>query len=102
MNTEEKAILAKLSRRGFWGPPPVQSLPRWLAAVAPYYAVPQLPRPPPMPLLSSGCAGGMAQTETWDPKRYTPVEPGVRTEKVLSTFPSIDTAVNNIRNFTRA
>jgi uncharacterized protein (DUF1501 family) len=42
-------------------------------------------------------AGGMAQTETWDPKRYTPFEPGVRTEQVLSTFPSIDTAVDNIK-----
>src|SRR6476659_7384124 len=42
-------------------------------------------------------AGGMAQTETWDPKRYTPFEPGVRTERVLSTFPSIDTAVDNIK-----
>ena len=42
-------------------------------------------------------AGGMAQTETFDPKRYTPFEPGVRTEKVLSTFPSIETAVDNIK-----
>src|SRR5467141_4165812 len=42
-------------------------------------------------------AGGMAQTETWDPKRYTPFEPGVRTERVLSTFPSIDTAADNIK-----
>jgi uncharacterized protein (DUF1501 family) len=42
-------------------------------------------------------AGGMAQTETWDPKRYTPFEPGVRTEQVLSTFPSIDTSVDNIK-----
>jgi hypothetical protein len=42
-------------------------------------------------------AGGMAQTETWDPKRYTPFEPGVRTDQVLSTFPSIDTAVDNIK-----
>lgn len=42
-------------------------------------------------------AGGMAQTETWDPKRYTPFEPGVRTEQVLSTFPSIDTVVDNIK-----
>jgi uncharacterized protein (DUF1501 family) len=41
--------------------------------------------------------GGMAQTETWDPKRYTPFEPGVRTENVLSTFPAIDTAVDNIK-----
>src|SRR5438046_9712038 len=42
-------------------------------------------------------AGGMAQTETFDPKRYTPFEPGVRAEKVLSTFPSIDTAVDHIK-----
>src|SRR5215468_3379072 len=42
-------------------------------------------------------AGGMAQTETWDPKRYTPFEPGVRTERVLSTFPAIDTSVDQIK-----
>ena len=42
-------------------------------------------------------AGGMAQTDTFDPKRYTPFEPGVRVENVLSTFPSIPTAVDNIR-----
>jgi hypothetical protein len=42
-------------------------------------------------------AGGMAQTETWDPKRYTPFEPGVRTDRVLSTFPSIDTVVDHIK-----
>src|SRR3954462_10724694 len=42
-------------------------------------------------------AGGMAQTETFDPKRYTPFAPGVRTEQVLSTFPAIDTAVDGIK-----
>src|ERR1044072_6110044 len=42
-------------------------------------------------------AGGMAQTETFDPKRYTPFAPGVRTENVLSTFPAIDTAVDHIK-----
>ena len=42
-------------------------------------------------------AGGMAQTETFDPKRYTPFEPGVPIEKVLSTFPSIPTAVDGIK-----
>src|SRR5207342_3517601 len=42
-------------------------------------------------------AGGMAQTETWDPKRYTPFQPGVRTERVLSTFPSIETSVDGLR-----
>jgi hypothetical protein len=42
-------------------------------------------------------AGGMAQTETFDPKRYTPFQPGLPSSAVLSTFPSIDTAVDNIK-----
>ena len=42
-------------------------------------------------------AGGMAQTETFDPKRYTPFAPGVRVDEVLSTFPAIDTAVDDIK-----
>ncbi len=35
--------------------------------------------------------------ETFDPKRYTPFEVGVPFEKILCTFPSIDTAVDNIK-----
>jgi len=42
-------------------------------------------------------AGGMAQTETFDPKAYTPYEPGLASDRVLSTFKSIDTAVDNIK-----
>jgi hypothetical protein len=42
-------------------------------------------------------AGGMAQTETFDPKTYTPYEPGMESKRVLSTFPSIPTVVDNIR-----
>jgi len=42
-------------------------------------------------------AGGMAQTETFDPKRYTPFEPGLPSSAVLSTFPSIDTVVDDIK-----
>jgi len=41
--------------------------------------------------------GGMAHTETFDPKRYTPFSPGLRPDQVLSTFPSIDTAVDHIK-----
>src|SRR5688572_24846939 len=41
--------------------------------------------------------GGMAHTETFDPKRYTPFEKGISPDDVLSTFPSIDTAVDNIK-----
>jgi len=42
-------------------------------------------------------AGGMAHTETFDPKRYTAFEPGLKPDQVLSTFPQIDTVVDNIK-----
>src|SRR5881409_949827 len=42
-------------------------------------------------------AGGMASTETFDPKRYTPYVKGLEPNLVLSTFPAIDTAVDNIK-----
>ncbi len=42
-------------------------------------------------------AGGMAAPETFDPKRYTPFEVGVPVEKILCTFPAIDTVVDNIK-----
>ena len=41
--------------------------------------------------------GGMAHTETFDPKRYTPFEAGVKPEQVLSTFPSIDTRLDGVK-----
>jgi uncharacterized protein (DUF1501 family) len=42
-------------------------------------------------------AGGMAAPETFDPKRYQPFEVGLPVENVMSTFPAIDTAVDNIK-----
>jgi len=42
-------------------------------------------------------AGGMAHTETFDPKKYTPFESGLKPEQVLSTFPQIDTVVDDIK-----
>lgn len=42
-------------------------------------------------------AGGQAQTETWDPKKYTPFEPGMEAKAVLSTVQSIPTTVDGIR-----
>jgi hypothetical protein len=41
--------------------------------------------------------GGMASTETFDPKQYTPFEKGMDPRRVLSTFPSIPTSVDGIR-----
>src|SRR5437016_3130282 len=42
-------------------------------------------------------AGGMAAPETFDPKRYTPFEVGVRADKILCTFPAIATAVDGVK-----
>lgn len=42
-------------------------------------------------------AGGMAAPETFDPKAYLPFEKGVPVEKVLSTFPSIDTTLDGVK-----
>src|SRR5438128_6642738 len=42
-------------------------------------------------------AGGMAHTETFDPKRYTPFATGTPSSQVLSTFPAIPTAVDGIQ-----
>jgi hypothetical protein len=42
-------------------------------------------------------AGGMAHTETFDPKKYTAYSAGLKPDQVLSTFPQIDTAVDHIK-----
>ena len=42
-------------------------------------------------------AGGMAAPDTFDPKRYVPFEVGLPVAKIESTFPAIDTAVDNIK-----
>src|ERR1051326_5405828 len=41
--------------------------------------------------------GGMAHTETFDPKRMTEFKPGLPSSAVLSTFPQIDSVVDNIK-----
>jgi hypothetical protein len=42
-------------------------------------------------------AGGMAAPETFDPKHYVPFEIGVPAGTIMSTFPAIDTVVDNIK-----
>lgn len=41
-------------------------------------------------------SGGMAHTETFDPKRYTPFTPGMQANDVLSTFKSVPTILDGI------
>src|SRR5467141_1918905 len=98
MTAEERFIASRVSRRAFMGATAAATL----GALA--GRQPELVRAQGAPPAATAdavivlwMAGGMAQTETFDPKRYTPFEPGVRTEQVLSTFPSIDTAVDHIK-----
>ncbi len=42
-------------------------------------------------------AGGMAAPDTFDPKRYLPFELELDVDKILSTFPAIDTVVDDIK-----
>ena len=42
-------------------------------------------------------AGGMASPDTFDPKTYLPFEEGLEVEKILSTFPAIDTNVDGLK-----
>src|ERR1700730_12961584 len=98
--TEERLIYSRVSRRGFMGATAAATL----AALA--GREPLLARGTQTVATGSatadagivlGMAGGMAQTETFDPKRYTPFSPGVRVDQVLSTFPTIPTAVDHIK-----
>src|SRR5438105_11623461 len=41
--------------------------------------------------------GGMAQTDLWDPKRYTPYRKGMKGSELLGTCDSIPTAADDIR-----
>jgi hypothetical protein len=41
-------------------------------------------------------AGGMAHTETFDPKRYTPYEKDMEGNRVLSTFKSVPTVLDGV------
>lgn len=41
--------------------------------------------------------GGVAQTDTWDPKTFTPFTPGMKGNEMLGTCPSIPTKADGIR-----
>jgi uncharacterized protein (DUF1501 family) len=95
LTAEERTISSRLSRRRFMGATAAATLgalvgrePRlvWGQTSARADAV-----------IVLWMAGGMAQTETFDPKRYTPFESGVKIDRVLSTFPTINTAVDHIK-----
>jgi hypothetical protein len=97
LTAEERAIYSRVSRRGFMGATAAATLSA-LAGREPLLAQPLPPRRASADaVIVLWMAGGMAQTETFDPKRYTPFAPGVRVDQVLSTFPAIPTAVDHIK-----
>jgi hypothetical protein len=55
------------------------------------------PRPTADTCILLWMAGGMAAPETFDPKRYTPFEIGVPSEKILCTFPAIPTKLDSVQ-----
>lgn len=97
MNREEQTILRGLTRRGFHGAAVPALLSAW---TGPAPARGEEVKQPPAKadcLVLLWMAGGMAQTETFDPKRYTPFASGLASSQVLSTFPDIPTKVDGIR-----
>ena len=95
--TIERAISTSLSRRHFLRASGTAALAALAASEARLLAGNTQIAPRADSLILLWMAGGMAQTETFDPKRYTPFEPGMASQRVLSTFPAIDTAVDNIK-----
>ncbi len=55
------------------------------------------PRPTADACILLWMGGGMAAPDTFDPKKYLPFKVGLPVSEVESTFPAIDTAVDNIK-----
>ncbi len=72
-----------------------------LASVAPAAARGETPRsllePTADAVIVLWMAGGMPHVETFDPKEHTPFRQGMGAKDVICTFPSIPTAVDEIR-----
>ncbi|MGH9373456.1 MAG: DUF1501 domain-containing protein, partial [Vicinamibacterales bacterium] len=97
LTAEERRIYARVSRRGFMGATAAATLGALVGPGPRRVGAQELGKATADSVIVLWMAGGMAQTETFDPKRYTPFERGVRIEQVLSTFPTIDTAVDHIK-----
>ena len=106
LTQEERHVYSRLTRRGFVGVTAAATLgslfgrePVRLSAAPRQDGTPRGPRPRATAdaVIVLWMAGGMASTETFDPKRYTPFAPGVAIKDVLSTFPPIDTAVDHVK-----
>ena len=97
LTREERAIYTSLTRRGFMGATAGATLAALAGREPVLLRAANQPKATADAVIVLWMAGGMAQTETFDPKRYTPFAPGVHVSNVLSTFPTIDTAVDHIK-----
>jgi hypothetical protein len=97
MTKEERLISSRITRRGFMGATAGATLAALAGREPQLVRAAQTVAPTADAIIVLWMAGGMAQTETFDPKRYTPFAPGVNIRDVLSTFPQIDTAVDHIK-----
>src|SRR3954454_17437337 len=97
MVREEARIHAALTRRGFMGATAGGTLSA-LVGREPILLRRQPKKPPTADaIIVLWMAGGMAHTETFDPKRYTPFAPRGRAAGVMSSCPPIDSAVDHIK-----
>ncbi len=97
MTGEEKHIYAQLNRRGFLGATAGATLAALIGHEPKLLRAAHQPKATADSVIVLWMAGGMAQTETFDPKKYTPFASGVPIKDVLSTFPTIDTKVDHIK-----
>ena len=94
---KQSELIPSLSRRGFMSAAGSAMLSALTAGNPRVLAAAKKPEAKADTMILLWMAGGMAQTETFDPKEYTPFEKGLESKRVLSTFPSIDTVVDNIK-----
>ena len=89
LTAEEALISSKIDRRGFMsrGVTAAATLASLISA-EPKLVRAAAPAPTADSIILLWMAGGMAHTETFDPKRYTPFAPGVRTERSAQHVPS--------------
>jgi hypothetical protein len=97
MTREEKQIHARLTRRQFVGASAAATLAALTARAPLPGAEVARPKATADTVILLWMAGGMAQTETFDPKRPIEFEPGLKSDRVLSTFKPIPTAVDGIQ-----
>lgn len=98
-----RATLPDLDRRSFMASMAAASLAAMAAGEPRLVLAEEAGEPLKHPEPTADCCillwmgGGMAAPETFDPKRYAPYEVGLPTEKILSTFPAIDTSLDGVQ-----